>query len=240
MCSRTWRANSASAARGARASSLGGRVEQRLERRLRVDDDLPARRAAGRRGRAAACGRRRVVVTCSTKSQYASIPADSTTFRSCISPQAPRTSDARSAVVRLGGLGARRGRSTRRRCAGAAVSAADVVLARELQRLDLDADLLQRLLDRRDERARPPAPSGRAACCASSRNDSLLLRSASAASAFIAVSNSCRALASSATFSAPSARSRSSSRRSDSMRSRASASRPRATSATRRRRRRFR
>ncbi len=40
------------------------------------------------------------VCTSSSKSQYASIPAVSTAFRSCICPQAPRTSDDRSAVAR--------------------------------------------------------------------------------------------------------------------------------------------
>ena len=38
---------------------------------------------------------------CSSKSQYGNIPAASTTRRSCISPQRPRTVGARSAVTRL-------------------------------------------------------------------------------------------------------------------------------------------
>ena len=50
-------------------------------------------------------GRRRPssasVVTCSSKSQWGSIPAISTTRRSCTSPQRPRVCGERRAVTRL-------------------------------------------------------------------------------------------------------------------------------------------
>ena len=64
------------------------RVEERLERRLRVDDDLLAAREVDDEVRA-----QPAVVRgntgCSSKSHRCSIPAISTTRRSCISPQRP-------------------------------------------------------------------------------------------------------------------------------------------------------
>ena len=110
-------------------------------------------------------------VACSTKSQYESIPASSTTRRSWISPQRPRTCGARSAVTRLPSrcaaapapcASAAPAASACRRPGGALGSSAFVSLAEPLSDSRIGA---------------------RAASAASSRNESLLRRSASAASA---------------------------------------------------------
>ena len=82
-----------------------GRVEVGGERHLGVDDDLLAARRAGRRGRGAvmpwSVGRRSA---CSVKSQCSTMPAISTTRRSCISPHRPRACGARSARDQRAGL----------------------------------------------------------------------------------------------------------------------------------------
>jgi hypothetical protein len=78
-------------------------VEKRLERRLRVDDDLFAARQMDHE-----IGLSRPLSLrsggCSSKSQRGSMPAISTTRRSCISPHRPRTAGVRNARDNLSAL----------------------------------------------------------------------------------------------------------------------------------------
>ena len=97
MWSRTWRACACSFDRARLLVGRLLRVEKRLERRLRVDDDLLAAGQVDDADRAGGGRCRRTSGGCSSKSQRRSMPAISTTRRSCISPQRPRTAGVRSA-----------------------------------------------------------------------------------------------------------------------------------------------
>ena len=98
-CARTCRACAAS--RSARTrSSVGLRgLEEPEERDLGVDHDVLAAREPDHHVGPQQRRRRCAPASCSTKSTCASIPAASTTRRSCSSPHRPRTCDERSAVT---------------------------------------------------------------------------------------------------------------------------------------------
>ena len=98
--SRTWRAWSASARRAGGVVLGLDRVEVGGERRLGVDHHVrPPGRRTTRSGRSRPSSPS--TLCCSWKSQWSSMPAISTTRRSCSSPQRPRTCGARSARTRL-------------------------------------------------------------------------------------------------------------------------------------------
>ena len=91
------------------------------------------------------------VVGCSTKSQCWTMPAISTTRRSWISPQRPRTCGARSAVTRLLVSPWRRSCSSRSAAHGLRQRAVGL-LAGALERVDLRLHLPERLAQRCDVR----------------------------------------------------------------------------------------
>ena len=142
-------------------------------------------------------------VCCSEKSQYASMPAFSTTLRSCISPHLPREAGLRRAVTSVE-VCVRQVRGRRLQLVGSAQELVDllaqaprIALARRLQIGDQPVELAELLRYRRDELADAFAGAQRRAS-----RSSFFARSKSASIAFSPECCVCSSVARSPAFSA--------------------------------------